>query len=118
MSLTRPYPWEKSYPKGVRWDAPIETTTLGTLLDRAAASYGDRPAFEYRDHFISYRELAAVVDKAAAAFLALGLKRGDRLALYAKRSGDKSLEPAPLLAKLAAEGRGFASVGAAAGAAA
>jgi len=42
----------------------------------------------------------------------------DRLALYAKRSGDKSLEPAPLLAKLAAEGRGFASVGAAAGAAA
>ena len=86
MSLTRPYPWEKSYPAGVRWDAPIETTTLGTLLDRAAAAYGDRPAFEYRDHLISYRELAASVDKAAAAFLALGLRRGDRLALYLPNS--------------------------------
>jgi long-chain acyl-CoA synthetase len=86
MSLTRPYPWETSYPKGVRWDAPIETMPLGTLLDRAVAAYGDRPVFEYRDHIISYRELAAAADKAAAAFLALGLKRGDRLALYLPNS--------------------------------
>jgi 3-hydroxyacyl-CoA dehydrogenase len=34
----------------------------------------------------------------------------DRLAIYAQRSGDKTLEPAPLLAKLAADGRGFASL--------
>ncbi|HZB38151.1 MAG TPA: 3-hydroxyacyl-CoA dehydrogenase NAD-binding domain-containing protein [Beijerinckiaceae bacterium] len=33
---------------------------------------------------------------------------GDRLAHYAARSGDKALEPAPLLARLAREGRGFA----------
>jgi 3-hydroxyacyl-CoA dehydrogenase len=33
----------------------------------------------------------------------------DRLAFYAQRSRDPTLEPAPLLAKLAAEGRGFAS---------
>jgi 3-hydroxyacyl-CoA dehydrogenase len=31
----------------------------------------------------------------------------DRLAFYAQRSGDKALEPAPLLARLAPEGRGF-----------
>jgi 3-hydroxyacyl-CoA dehydrogenase len=42
----------------------------------------------------------------------------DRLALYAQRSGDKSLQPAPLLTKLAAEGRGFASFTAPKGAAA
>jgi 3-hydroxyacyl-CoA dehydrogenase len=34
----------------------------------------------------------------------------NRLALYAQRSGDKTLEPAPLLARLAAEGKGFASL--------
>jgi 3-hydroxyacyl-CoA dehydrogenase len=34
----------------------------------------------------------------------------DRLAVYAKASGDQSLEPADLLAKLAADGKGFASL--------
>jgi 3-hydroxyacyl-CoA dehydrogenase len=37
----------------------------------------------------------------------------DRLAEYARRSGDKALEPAPLLERLAGEGRGFGSLGAA-----
>jgi 3-hydroxyacyl-CoA dehydrogenase len=35
----------------------------------------------------------------------------DRLAEYAKRTGNKSLEPAPLLVRLASEGRGFGSLG-------
>jgi 3-hydroxyacyl-CoA dehydrogenase len=34
----------------------------------------------------------------------------DRLAAYAKATGDGSLAPAPLLARLAAEGKGFASL--------
>jgi 3-hydroxyacyl-CoA dehydrogenase len=42
----------------------------------------------------------------------------DRLAEYAKRSGDRTLEPAPLLQRLAAEGKGFASLAAGKGAAA
>jgi len=41
--------------------------------------------------------------------LGLGHVR-DRLALYAERSGDASLRPAALLARLAAEGKGFASL--------
>jgi 3-hydroxyacyl-CoA dehydrogenase len=34
----------------------------------------------------------------------------DRLAFYAKRAGNPALEPAPLLSRLAGEGRGFASL--------
>ncbi len=34
----------------------------------------------------------------------------DRLDLFAKRSGDKNLRPAPLIERLAAEGQGFASL--------
>jgi 3-hydroxyacyl-CoA dehydrogenase len=41
----------------------------------------------------------------------------DRLAEYARRSGDRTLEPAPLLQRLAADGRGFASLAAEKGAA-
>jgi 3-hydroxyacyl-CoA dehydrogenase len=44
----------------------------------------------------------------------VGLKHiRDRLTFYSERSGDLSLKPAALLDKLAAEGRGFASLGAA-----
>ncbi|MBV8133277.1 MAG: 3-hydroxyacyl-CoA dehydrogenase, partial [Alphaproteobacteria bacterium] len=40
----------------------------------------------------------------------LGLAHiGDRLALYAERSGDETLRPAVRIRRLAAEGRGFAS---------
>jgi 3-hydroxyacyl-CoA dehydrogenase len=44
----------------------------------------------------------------------VGLKHiADRLAFYAKETNDPSLEPAPLLKRLAAEGKGFASLAAA-----
>ncbi len=77
-----PQPWEKSYPANVRWDAPIETTTLQTLLDRAVEAYGERPALEYRGRRISYRELGDLVARAAAGFLSLGIGRADAVALY------------------------------------
>jgi 3-hydroxyacyl-CoA dehydrogenase len=41
----------------------------------------------------------------------------DRLAEYARRSGDETLRPAPLLQRLAADGRGVASLAAGKGAA-
>jgi 3-hydroxyacyl-CoA dehydrogenase len=40
----------------------------------------------------------------------VGLRRiADRLGVYAAQTGDKTLEPAPLLTKLASEGKGFSS---------
>ena len=40
----------------------------------------------------------------------VGLKHiADRLSLYASQTGDKTLEPAPLLTRLASEGKGFGS---------
>jgi 3-hydroxyacyl-CoA dehydrogenase len=43
----------------------------------------------------------------------IGLKHiADRLAFYAKETNDPNLEPAPLLKRLAAEGKTFASLAA------
>src|SRR5204862_1155440 len=42
-SAARPLAWEKSYPPGCRWDAPIATTTLTALLERAVIKFADRP---------------------------------------------------------------------------
>jgi long-chain acyl-CoA synthetase len=76
------HPWLKSYPPNVRWDAPIETTTLPALLDRAVDDHADRPALEYRGRRISYRELGELADQAAAVFLELDVGRDDAVALY------------------------------------
>jgi long-chain acyl-CoA synthetase len=78
----RPHAWEKSYPAGMRWDCPIATSTLQQLLDRAVADYGDRPALEYRDRRLSYRELGDQTARAAAAFRHIGIGRGCTVALY------------------------------------
>jgi long-chain acyl-CoA synthetase len=78
----RPFAWERSYPPGVRWDAPVETGTIPGLLDRAAARFGDGTAIEYFDEHISYRELAALTVRAAAGLARLGVGRDTAVALY------------------------------------
>ena len=82
MSFTRPYPWERSYPTGVRWDVPIKTGTVHGLLDEAASEFGDKPAFEYRDRHFSFREMAELSRKAAAGFRRLGVTPGTPVGLY------------------------------------
>ncbi len=81
MAADRPYRWEKSYPPGVRWDALIETTTLGALIDRAAG-YGARAAIEHRGRVLSYEALARGSDALGAALLARGLGTGQAIGLY------------------------------------
>ncbi|HEV2000067.1 MAG TPA: dicarboxylate--CoA ligase PimA [Xanthobacteraceae bacterium] len=78
----RLFAWERSYPPGVRWDAPVETGTIPGLLDRAAARFGDLTAIEYFDKHISYRELAALTLRAAAGLSRLGVGRDTPVALY------------------------------------
>jgi long-chain acyl-CoA synthetase len=82
MSGRAPRPWERSYPPGVRWDAPIVPSTLPALLDGAVASFGPRPAIEHRERRTSFAELGRDSAAFAAALLAAGLGPGHALALY------------------------------------
>ena len=72
----RPYIWEKSYPPGIRWDTSIVTTTLPALIERSAARFPDRPAIEFRDRQLLYKELAAASQRLTAGLLRLGIGRG------------------------------------------
>jgi long-chain acyl-CoA synthetase len=75
-------PWEKSYPPGVRWDAPIETVPLTELFDRFTARWADKPALEYRDRKTTYAELHEAVDAFASGLMELGAGPGKSVALY------------------------------------
>ena len=77
----RPYPWEVSYPPGLRWDVALPTSTLPALLDRAVARFGPNPAIGFRGSRITYMELGNRVDRAARGLRALGVGPGDAVAL-------------------------------------
>jgi long-chain acyl-CoA synthetase len=83
-----PHPGEQFYPEGVTWDAPIARGTLPDLLAEAVANYGSRPALEFRDRPMSFIELGARVEQAAAAFLRAGYGKGSSVALFLGNSPD------------------------------
>jgi long-chain acyl-CoA synthetase len=82
------HPGEQFYPAGVHWDDPIARGTLPDLLSAAAAEFGARPAIEFRDRPISYTELEAMVDVAAAAFLRAGYGKDTSVALFLGNTPD------------------------------
>ncbi|HRK18619.1 MAG TPA: AMP-binding protein [Hyphomicrobiaceae bacterium] len=79
---TRPFAWEKSYPPGVSWDAPLAIGTINQILPTSVARFGDLPAIRYGDRVWSYRAFAELVGKCAGGLKALGVKKGVRVALY------------------------------------
>ena len=99
--MTRPYLWEKSYPPGVRWDTPIQASTVHALFAASVERHGNRTAIEYLDRPITYAELDASVAKAAAGLMGLGIGKGKAVALYLPNTPD---HPIAFLATLKSGG--------------
>ena len=78
MNMTLP-----SYTSGIS-DTPLLGMTIGDMLDRTAAQYPDTEALVclHQDIRWTYRELVEKVDQAARAFMAIGVKRGDRVGIW------------------------------------
>ncbi len=72
-----------SHVAGSTEDALLEDT-VGSLLHRIARLYPERPALVVRSQGVrmNYRELHDEVERVAAALLALGLQRGDRVGIW------------------------------------
>jgi acyl-CoA synthetase (AMP-forming)/AMP-acid ligase II len=65
---------------------PIEARVVGDLLDVGAERFPDRLAVAFEGRRTSYRTLRERVDRLANALLVLGLRPGDRLALFLDNS--------------------------------
>ncbi|MDX2676730.1 AMP-binding protein [Streptomyces sp. NY05-11A] len=60
-----------------------ERTTIPKLLVDAAARHGNHPAVVDGDLTVGYRELADLVFRTARAYIAVGVRPGDRVAVWA-----------------------------------
>lgn len=74
--------WEKSYPKGVKWEIEIEEKPVYSLLDEAVKKWPNQYAIDFMDKRITYAELNDMVDRAAKGFRELGVKEGVHVGLY------------------------------------
>lgn len=73
--------WLQHYPEGVRPSLEYPRKTLDTYLDEAVQQGGDTPATIFFGRSLTYRQLADHVDRLATALTALGVAKGDRVAV-------------------------------------
>jgi fatty-acyl-CoA synthase len=64
----------------------IWRNNIGDLIRRSARRHGDRVALVFGDRTWTYRELDAAAERLAGHLLAVGLKKGDRVAAYGRNS--------------------------------
>ncbi|MBE9469957.1 MAG: long-chain fatty acid--CoA ligase [Chloroflexi bacterium] len=75
-------PWLKYYPEGIPAEIDIPEKSLPQVFDEAVEKWRDRTAVIFYGRKITYSELKDHVDRFAAALFDLGVKKGDKVALY------------------------------------
>jgi long-chain acyl-CoA synthetase len=77
------YVWEKSYPPGVSWDAPLPPAVpLESFLETAASKWPERVALDFYDRTFTFRELHELAARAAKGLQALGVGPGVHVGLH------------------------------------
>jgi fatty-acyl-CoA synthase len=61
---------------------PYRDATLPAMLDAVAARFGEREALVFRERRLRYRDVQREVERLARGLLALGLRPGDKVALW------------------------------------
>jgi long-chain acyl-CoA synthetase len=75
-------PWLQWYDPGVPREVDIPDTLLHELLSDSARRYPDRTVIRFFGRSITYRELDRAATRFANALTGLGVRKGDRVALF------------------------------------
>ena len=75
-------PWFRFWPPNVPKSIDYPAVPLADLLKTTSEKHPDKTAIVYFDKPMTYRELDEAVDRFATALNALGVKKGDKVALY------------------------------------
>jgi long-chain acyl-CoA synthetase len=74
-------PWFLYYPEGVPHELRLAPETLVEMFSRSAQRFARRPALYFFGKTLSYQECHSLVERFACGLAALGIRKGDRVAL-------------------------------------
>ena len=74
-------PWFLHYPEGVPHELSLSPETLLEMFSRSARRFSRRPALYFFGKTLSYQECHRLVERFACSLAALGIRKGDRVAL-------------------------------------
>ena len=75
-------PWFRLWPKDVPRTLEYPKVPLHAILEKTVKEHPEKVAIAYFEREITYAELDSLSDRFAAALAALGMKKGDRVALF------------------------------------
>jgi long-chain acyl-CoA synthetase len=75
-------PWFSSWPKDVPKKLEYPKTPLHDILEKTAKEHPEKAAIAYAEREISYAELDSLSNQFATGLTALGVKKGDAVALF------------------------------------
>ena len=76
------YPWEKSYPAGVKWELDIPKKTIHQIFEESCVQYANKPFTDFLDKVMTFADYREASDHAAAGFQKLGVGPGVNVGLY------------------------------------
>lgn len=74
-------PWFLHYPEGVPYELSLCPETLLAMFSRSAQRFSRRPALYFFGKTLSYKDCHSLVERFARGLAALGIRKGDRVAL-------------------------------------
>ena len=74
--------WERHYPEGVSWRAPILKKPLFHIIDQSAEKYAHHTAIEFQGRSWSYAALGKMVNKVAEGLQKFGVTKGTKVGLF------------------------------------
>jgi long-chain acyl-CoA synthetase len=80
-AITPDRPWTEHYAPGVPANLKLPEGSLVDLMETSVKRFGSKTALEFFGAQTSYRELGALISRAAAGLKKLGVQPGDRVAL-------------------------------------
>ena len=74
--------YKKSYPEGLRWDAPVPVYPVFDMLEKTAKEYGDRPAFDFLNFKMTWNDVYEQSLRLARSLQDRGIGKGRTVGIF------------------------------------